>query len=168
MKPLVFDATPLIYLGKVNIIEKVRHFPEEKYTTRSVYREVVIEGKKSGRPEVFMIEALVNSGVIRIKNPADKKYIKQLAENPKILEADIDVLALARELNGIALLDDEEARGMAEVEGIEHHGTVYLILRMGRMKLLTREEALAGLNEMIRMGWRCSTELYAEMLTAIK
>ncbi len=30
------------------------------------------------------------------------------------------------------------------------------------------EEALAGLNEMIRMGWRCSTELYAEMLMAVK
>lgn len=29
-------------------------------------------------------------------------------------------------------------------------------------------EALAGLNEMLRMGWRCSTELYAEMLMAVK
>ncbi len=168
MKPLIFDATPLIYLGKVNLIEKVKHFPDEKYTTKSVYREVVVEGKKSGRPEVFMIEDLVSRGVIRMKNPANKKYINHLSENPKIHEADIDVLALAQELNGIALLDDEEARGMAEVEGIEHHGTIYLILRMERMKLLTREEALTGLNEMIRLGWRCSTELYAGILMGMK
>lgn len=168
MKPLVFDATPLIYLGKVNLIENVRHFPEEKYITRSVYREVVVEGKKSGRPEVFMIEALVSSGVIQIKNPANKKYMNYLTENPKIHEADIDVLALARELNGVALLDDEEARGMAEVEGIEHHGSIYLLLRMRKMRLLTGEEALASLNEMIRVGWRCSTELYAEILLRMK
>ncbi|GFO96734.1 hypothetical protein ig2599ANME_0924 [groundwater metagenome] len=45
MIPLVFDATPLIYPGKVNLIEKVKHFPEAKYTTKSVYREVV-EGEK--------------------------------------------------------------------------------------------------------------------------
>lgn len=33
---------------------------------------------------------------------------------------------------------------------------------------VTKEEALAGLNEMIRMGRRCSTELYAEMLMAAR
>jgi len=168
MKPLIFDATPLIYLGKVNLIENVKNFPEEKYIAKSVYREVIVEGKKSGRPEVFMIESLVNSGVFEIKNPANNHYINHLRENPKIHEADIDVLALARELNGIALLDDEEARGMAEVEEIEHHGTLYLLLRMWKMKLLTKEEAIAGLNKMIRMGWRCSTELYAEILMMIR
>jgi len=96
MKPIVFDATPLIYLGKVNLIENVRHFPEEKYTTKSVYREVVVEGKKSGKPEVFMIEPLVSSGAIQIKNPGNKHYINHLRDNPKIHEADIDVLALAQ------------------------------------------------------------------------
>ncbi len=30
MKPLIFDATPLIYLGKINVLEKITHFPEEK------------------------------------------------------------------------------------------------------------------------------------------
>lgn len=164
MRPLIFDATPLIYLGKVNLIEKIKHFPEDKYTTKSVYKEVVEEGKKSGRPEVFLIEAHVKSGIIKIKTPTNKQYISHLRENPKIHEGDAEVLALASELNGIALLDDEEARGIAEIEGIEHHGTIYLLLRMRKMKLLTKKEALAGLNEMIYMGWRCSTELYAEIL----
>ncbi len=57
---------------------------------------------------------------------------------------------------------------MAEIEGIEHHGTIYLLLRMRKMKMLTKEEALSGLNEMIRIGWRCSTVLYAEMLIALR
>lgn len=168
MKPLVFDATPLIYLAKVNLIEKAKNFPEDKYTTKSVYREVVEEGKKGGRPEVFAIETLVKEGIIKIKTPPDKRYISRLRGNPKIHEADADVLALAHELDGVALMDDEEARGMAEIEGIEHHGTIYLLLRMRKMSLLTKEEALSGLNEMIRMGCRCSTELYAEMLMALR
>jgi predicted nucleic acid-binding protein len=78
------------------------------------------------------------------------------------------MLALASELDGIALLDDEEARGMAEVEGIEHHGTVYLLLRMVRMGLITNDEAIEGLNEMIHFGWRCSIELYVEILKVLK
>jgi predicted nucleic acid-binding protein len=168
MKPLIFDATPLIYLGKVNLIEKVKHFPEDKYIPKSVYREVVEEGKKSGKPEVFEIEALVRREVIKIIASADENYINHLRENPKIHEADANVLALAHELDGIALMDDDEGRGMAEIEGIEHHGTIYLLLRIKKMELLTKEEVLAGLNEMIRMGWRCSIELYTEILMAIR
>ncbi len=155
-------------LAKVNFIEKTKNFPEDKYTTKSVYRQVVEEGKKGGRPEVFAIETLAREGIIKIKAPSDKLYISRLRENPKIHEADADVLALARELDSVALMDDEEARGMAEIEGIEHRGTIYLLLRMRKMSLLTKEEALSGLNEMIRMGWRCSTELYAEMLMVVR
>jgi len=29
MKPLVFDATLLIYLGKIKLLDKVAHFPED-------------------------------------------------------------------------------------------------------------------------------------------
>ncbi|MCX9075622.1 MAG: hypothetical protein OIN88_13400, partial [Candidatus Methanoperedens sp.] len=111
MRPLIFDATPLIYPGKANLIEKIKHFPEDKYTTKSVYREVVEEGKKSGKPEVFMIEGIIKNGIIKIKMPADESHVSYLRENPNIHEADADVLALASELNGIAIMDDEEARG---------------------------------------------------------
>lgn len=167
MKPLVFDATPLIYLGKINLIEKIKHLPEDKYTTKSVCIEVVEVGKNIGRQEAFVIEKLIKSKIIKLRNPANKRYISTLRQNPKIHEADADVLALAVELDGIALLDDEEARGMAETEGIEHHGTIYLLLRMMKMKLLTKEEVFGSLNEMIRMGWRCSTELYAEIIMTL-
>jgi predicted nucleic acid-binding protein len=164
MKPLIFDATPLIYLGKINFIEKITHFPEEKYTPESVYNEVVVEGKKSGYPEVFLIEKIIAKGIINIKMPTNKQYLSHLKENTKIHNGDAQVLALASELYGIALLDDEEARGMAEIEEIEHHGTIYLLLRMKKMGLLTKEETINGLNEMLHYGWRCSTELYAEIL----
>lgn len=167
MKPLIFDATPLIYLGKINVIQKITHFSQEKYIPESVYEEVVVEGKKCGNPEVFRIENIIETGTIKIRTPADNRYVDHLKGNPRIHKGDADVLALAYELEGIALLDDEEARGMAEVEGIEHHGTIYLLLSMMKMGLLTEEETLDGLNEMIRKGWRCSTELYAGILKAI-
>jgi len=168
MKSLIFDATPLIYLGKINVLEKITHFPEEKYTTESVYQEVVVEGKKSGNPGVFLIESLLNVRILKIKTPADDRYIAHLKENPGIHKGDAEVLALALELDGIALLDDEEARGMAEMEGIEHHGTIYLLLRMMKMGLLTKEETIDRLDEMLRRGWWCSTELYAGILRAIQ
>lgn len=100
----------------------------------------------------------------------NKQYVKYLKENPRIHVGDADVLALAAELDGIALLEDDEARGMAEIgiEGIDHHGTIYLLLRMMKMGLLTKDETLEKVDEMIHMGWRCSTELYAGILKAVR
>ncbi len=129
---------------------------------------VVVEGKKSGNPEVFLIENLLDAGILKIKTPADDRYTTHLKENPRIHRGDAEVLALALELDGIALMDDEEARGMAEIERIEHHGTIYLLLRMMKMGLLTKEETPNGLDEMLHRGWRCSTELYAGILKAVK
>jgi predicted nucleic acid-binding protein len=43
--------------------------------------------------------------------PANEQYITHLLENPRIHKGDADVLAFASELDGIALLNDEEARG---------------------------------------------------------
>jgi len=57
---------------------------------------------------------------------------------------------------------------MAEIKGIGHNGTIYLLLRMMKMGLLTKEETLDGLNEIMHKGWQCSTELYADILKAIK
>ncbi|MBC2697275.1 MAG: DUF3368 domain-containing protein [ANME-2 cluster archaeon] len=168
MKPLIFNATPLIFLGKINVLEKITHFPEEKYTLESVYQEVVVEGKKSGNPEAFLIENLLDAGILKIKTLTDNRYVAHLKENPRIHSGDAEVLAMALELDGIALLDDEEARGMAEIKGIEHHGTIYLLLRMMKIGLLTKEETIDSLDEMLRMGWRCSTELYAGILKAVK
>lgn len=168
MRPLVFDATPLIYLGKVKLLDNLGHFPEDKYATESVFREVVDRGKERGEPEAFTIENIVEKGIIKIKNPHNKSYIKHLLNNPKIHLGDADTLALSREIDGIALMDDEEARGMAEIEGIVHHGTIYLLLRMMKLKILTKKETLESLNNMIHHGWRCSTELYADILKTIK
>jgi len=57
---------------------------------------------------------------------------------------------------------------MAEMEGIEHHGTIYLLLRIMETGLLTKEETIDNLDEMLRRGWWCSTELYAKILRAIQ
>ena len=168
MKPFIFDATPLIYLGKIGLIGKIGHFPEDKYITESVYKEVVVEGKKSGEPEVFLIERIIQAGMIQKRVPTNKQYVKYLRGNTKIHKGDADTIALASELDGIALLDDDEARGMAQIERIDHHGTIYLLLRMMKMGLLTKEETLESVDEMIHKGWRCSTELYASILKAVQ
>jgi len=129
LNPLIFKATPLIYLAKAGLIEHVGKLPEKKYLPKSVYDEVVTKGKERGLSDAFRVDKLVEEGVIEIKSPSDKKFTKRLLRNQKIHLADAEVMTLARELDGIALMDDEESRAMANLEKISNHGTVYLMFR---------------------------------------
>lgn len=45
---LVFDATPLIYLAKVEKLNLLWNISEKKVIPRSVFEEVVVKGKEAG------------------------------------------------------------------------------------------------------------------------
>ncbi len=167
MATLVFNASPLIYLSKVSLIEHIKELPEKKYIPQSVYDEVVTKGKELGVADAFKVDKLIRENVIKIKSPSDDGFTKHLLENPKIHCADAEVLSLAKELHAIALMDDEESRAMADLERIPNHGTIYLLFCFLRKAIITKEEFIDKLNEMIREGWRCSTELYTKIIKAL-
>jgi predicted nucleic acid-binding protein len=164
---LVLNSTPLIYLAKVNVLELLEKLPERKVIPTAVYREVVVNGKKRGAPDAFLIEKAINEGIFVIKEARDKKLLKTLARIPGLHKADIEVLALTRELNATAIVDEDKARGVADVNDVQNRGTGYLLIRLVKLGLLTKKEAKAKVDEMVKLGWRCSTEVYAEILKSV-
>ncbi|MEM2135645.1 MAG: DUF3368 domain-containing protein [Candidatus Jordarchaeaceae archaeon] len=167
MTALVFNATPLIYLSKVSLVENIKELPENKYLPRSVYEEVVTRGKELGSADAFKVDKLIKEGVIEIKSPSDDRFTKHLLENPKIHFADAEVLSLAKELHAIALMDDEESQAMADLEKIPNHGTIYLLFRFLNRAIISKKEFIDKLNEIIKEGWRCSTELYTKIIQVL-
>jgi predicted nucleic acid-binding protein len=77
---------------------------------------------------------------------------------------DAEVLALAKELDGLAVVDDEVARKTAKAYGIAYVGTPYVLVRAVLQKLITKERAREAVNEMVSVGWRCSIESYAKIM----
>nr|MDO8082869.1 DUF3368 domain-containing protein [Candidatus Freyarchaeota archaeon] len=167
MTTLVFNATPLIYLSKVSLIEKLEELPEKKYLPQSVYDEVVTKGKELGLADALKVDKLIKEDVIEIKSPSDYGFTKHLLGNPRIHFADAEVLSLTKELHAIALIDDEESRAIADLEKISNHGTVYLLFCFLRKAIITKKEFMDKLNKMIEEGWRCSTELYSKIIMAL-
>lgn len=161
---LVLNSTPLIYLAKINILHLLEKLPENLVAPHSVHEEVVIKGRKKGVPDAILVEKIVGRGVIELRAARDKKFLRTLLEIPGLHEADAEVLALARELKGTAILDDEKARAVADVNDIPNRGTAYLLLRLRKRGLLTGKDVRQKIDEMIKLGWRCSTEVYTEIL----
>jgi predicted nucleic acid-binding protein len=92
------------------------------------------------------------------------KVEKLHLKNKKLSKADVEVLALAKAENGIAIVDEDYARWVAEVEDIKCGGTIYLILSLLEMGVISKKEAREIVDGIIEKGWFCSTDLYARIL----
>lgn len=168
MKPLVFDATPLIYITRVGLSKIFENLKDEKLTSPQVKREVVDVGKSKGVPDAIILEKMFQSNVFKVTKPKKQEFLVSLLETKGLHITDAGVLAIARERDGIAVVDDEVARKTAMIYGISYVGTSYILMRAVVQRLITKERAKQALNEMISAGWRCNVESYAKIMEAIE
>ena len=165
---LVFNSTPLIYLAKVGLLPRLKELPPERLTTAGVKQEVVDRGKEKAAKDALIIEKVIQEGTLRIGRIADKGLLRVLSSIPELHPTDAEVLALAKEVGGIAIVDDRVAREVARTYGIEHGGTVFILALLITRKLITKEAARTALDDMIGLGWRCSAEQYSQMTKMIE
>ena len=173
-KPLVFDSTPLIYLTRSSLTEFLKEISEQKFTTASVFEEVVREGKRKRAPESSLLETLFEKEIIKVHNISNKgylKYVKEMAavnEMQPLHEAEAEVLCLTKELNGVAVADDKVARSVARILGIELHGTGYILGKICATGKIDKEELIEKVKEMRDSGWYVSAEDYLKIIDYLK
>ena len=168
MKPLVFNATPLIYITKVGLSKVFEGLKNEKLTSPQVKREVVDEGKRKGVPDAIILEKMFKNNVFKVTKPENQKFLASMLKTRGLHITDAEVLGIAKERGGIAVIDDEVARKTARIYGISYVGTPYILMRAFFQGLITKERAKQAIKEMIFAGWRCSIESYAKIMDAIE
>lgn len=168
MKPLVFNSTPLIYLTKAGLSRILEGLQGEKLTSASIKREVIDEGKHKGIPDAIVLGKLFVNGVFKVCETGDGEFLARLSESRGLHLADAEVLALAREHAGIAVIDDEVARKTAKVYGVDYVGSPYVLMQAVCEGLISKVEAKQAVNDMVSAGWRCSVESYAKIMEALE
>jgi len=133
-----------------------------------VVKEVVDKGKKLGAPDAFIVEQMIKESIIKVKEPKEVELIDRLMRISNLHGAEAQVLALAKEMDGTAIIDEGIARQIARIYNIEAHGTVYLLLRLVYRGRLSRDEAKKAIERMISAGWRLSAEEYAKLMTQLE
>jgi len=167
LKPLVFNSTPLIYLCKSGLSGIIENLSEEKWTSPLVKSEVVDKGIQRGVPDAIVLEKMFENGVFKLCNPKDKLFLSRLSKTRGLHAADAEVLALAKENSGVAVIDDEVARKTAKVYKISYVGTPYILARAVSEKALSKEQAKLAVKDMVSSGWRCNVETYAKIMELI-
>jgi len=158
----VLDATPLIYLGKMDALEVLDGF--DVVTTRKVYDEVVTCGKEAGAPDARRVEKYD----LNIVEAPENETHERLTDAPGLSDADASVLALVDERNATAVMDEKRGRSVADAEGIGVRGTAFLLLSAVKQDELTADRAREILDGMVDAGWYCSTSFYSKIVRKLE
>ncbi len=161
----VFDSTPLMYLAKVYLLEKVLRLAEKNIIPQLVWEEVVQRGFLVGKEDASHVDLLIKKGLIGIDAiPLREEFLY----NTHLSPPDRAVLIICKKHKGILIADDAEIRKTARIHGIEGHGSVYLLFLLLSQKRINKEEFKAALNSLVEKGWYCSIEFYTQTIAELE
>jgi predicted nucleic acid-binding protein len=160
----VFDATPLIYLGKVDRLGLLQGLEASCVLPERVYEEVVETGIEQGHPDARRIEYVVKEGTVDVVTVEHTPLFSRLQRNDNLSNADIAVLAHAELHDGVAVMDETYGRDVAASEGITTRGTAYLLLKLTKQGAITVEDTGTVIDSMIEAGWYCAPDVYRKIV----
>jgi len=164
----VFDASPLIHLVKAGLTSMIETLNGEKYTVSTVFHEVVEVGKILGYPDAITTERLINKNVVKVRTVSPNMLQIITRAHKDVHKGEAEVIALAKEIAAVAILDDIVARTIAKVHGVRIEGTYSIIMRALVKGSISKDKAEDSLQKLVSSGWRCDVELYNKLMKLIK
>lgn len=156
---IVSNSTPLIYLAKIGKLGLLKRFYQEIVIPREVKSEVVDAGMRLNSPDALVIQKALEEGWIKVKDTRVLGHLEEFG----IDRGEAEAISLAIELKSNEILVDQtHARLAAKTLGLEPRGTLYVLLLALKKKLISYEEYLEFLEELIRYGFRLREEVYLE------
>jgi predicted nucleic acid-binding protein len=165
----ITNASPLIYLGKLGRLHLLPKIFKEIYTTDHVKNEVL---RIETAPEQVALEEAFNSWLIS-KKPQTNSLIEKL-EQLNIHKGEASVLVLAKEFNlqgekTIVILDDLATRDVARAMGFVITGTVGILIRSVKQKLISKNECRTILTHLTtETDFRMSIKLYSRIISDLE
>lgn len=150
---LVFDNTPLSHFaraGRLDVLEKLVA-PYRCITPAEVTAEIHVGfvehpslGKVLAVPWLETVELIEVEDVV-----AFARYKSELGGGPEKNNGEAAVLAWASIHSGIALIDERAGTRIAQRDGIEVHGTLWLVANAVRSEKMERHDAERIVDDLI-------------------
>jgi len=169
--PIVSNTSPLIWLSKIGKITLLKRLFGEVIIPKEVYKEAVERGLQEGFSDALAIEECVDQGWIKVWE-LDEREIElsqKLAEQAfEIHFREAQAIILARKINALLLMDESSGRALAEALGLKVKGTLYVVMKATREKLLKRAKAKEIVLTLVNKGFRIEPKLLARILREIE
>ena len=165
---LVFDSSPLIYFSRSGALQLALELSAENYITPIVYDEVVTLGRAQGYPDAEVTYLVINEGLLTVRTPKEKSTERFKGLHRGLHAGEMEVLALADDLNGIAILDDRIGREIGEMFQVKVRGSGFILFALVKKRIISKEKAKLIIRDMIREGFRIGALQYGLVLDLLE
>ncbi len=158
---LIFDSSPLSAFARAGRLDLLAG----RYADRAMWtvevRAEIERGSKAYPPLRGVLDAQWLGEPVRLTGPADLQEIERIrwalggrSSRPRQHLGEASTIVLARRTSAVAVLDDRDARRLAEALKIGFTGTLGIIRAITRDGLLDADEAWAIAQTMRAHGFR--------------
>jgi predicted nucleic acid-binding protein len=126
---------------------------------------------KEGFSDALAIKECIEQGWIKISklNENEIKLCGKVIEHAfEVHLGEAQAIMLARKIDTLLLMDESSGRAFAETLGIKVKGTLYVIMKALREKLLDKAEAKEIVLTLVSKGFRIEPKLLARILREIE
>ena len=156
---IVSNAGPLIHLTKIGRLNLLKELFKSVVIPNTVKIEVVDRGKEKGAADAFLIENEVGKWIVAEEDINDR--VKEIAKRAGIEMGEAIAIMFAKEKGFPALIDDSAARRFAIGLGLEVIGSIGVLIKATKAGIITKEEALDGLEKLAKVMW-LSVDVYED------
>lgn len=163
--PVVSNTSPLVLLAKIRRLTLLKELYGEVLVPPSVKIECIDRGKEQGARDVEEIEKGVRKGWISLVKLSGKQRQQavNLVGKARLGMGEAEALVLARDRKVMAILDDKEARALAESWDLDYTSTVMVFYEAYVRKLVSYDELVEDLAKLTKVMW-ISTDVIAEII----
>lgn len=157
----VADATVLIFLGKLDKLDRLQDRYGAVYIPETVQQEVVVTGKELGARDAVLAEEAIEEGWLVVEsvsaNPAVERFDLEAGETAALS------LALDRDANCL-LADEEAVREVARLLDLEPRGTLSVLFDELRSGDATFDDFVESLERLIDEGFYLDESVYLQAI----
>lgn len=152
---IVSNTSPVVLLAKIKKLILLKELYNEVLLPPWVKVECIDRGKEQGATDVVEIEKGVRDGWIKLVQlqGREAELVEELVEGARLGRGEAEALALARFRRMKVVLDDKEARAIAEAWDESYVGTITILFESFVQKLISYGELIEDLTKLGRAMW---------------
>lgn len=152
---IIADTGPLLSFARVHRLEVLRDVVGALVIPEAVYEEIVVSG--AGRPGADEVR---HASWITRERVSNRAFVDALP--PPLNLGEREALVLARERGGVVLMDDRDARRVAQDQGIESIGSLRILEEAKLQGIIVAVKPIV--DELIATGTYISDRLYRSFI----
>lgn len=148
---VVSNATPLIFLGKLNAVHLIEALYQRVYISPRVYHETIRNGLHHGHADALVLELYYQRRILQRMPLTHQADADQLTQNEGIDLGEAETIVLAKEQHAVlTLIDEQRARKVARNQALRVKGTLGVLFEAFQKDILDVSQTSMYIHQIMR------------------